>query len=183
MHSANTQLRRHGIHQRGAILVTSMLLLLVLTIIGVTVMQMSRMQERMAGNSRDVNLAFQAAEGALRSAELFIRERAVRPVTCAGTAEGNCPVITEGTVDGTTANQDETWWEEKGQTYGQAEMDGLETAPTAVIEELGFVRTDGGVVMGQEPPDGRDFFQVTSRSTGGSGLAEIVLQSTFTRKF
>ena len=92
-------------------------------------------------------------------------------------------MITEGTVVGTTANQDETWWDEKGRTYDQETMDGLSETPTAVVEELGFVRTDGGVVMGQDPPDGRDFYQVTSRSTGGSGLAEIVLQSTFTRKF
>ncbi len=76
-----------------------------------------------------------------------------------------------------------TWWDEKGRTYDQETMDGLSETPTAVVEELGYVRTDGGVVMGQDPPDGRDFYQVTSRSTGGSGLAEIVLQSTFTRKF
>jgi Tfp pilus assembly protein PilX len=37
--------------------------------------------------------------------------------------------------------------------------------------------------MGQDPPDGRDFYQVTARSTGGSGQAEVVLQSTYTRKF
>jgi len=183
MRPANSQLGQPGIRQRGAILVTSMLLLLVLTIIGVTVMQMSRMQERMAGNSRDVSLAFQAAEGALRAAEFFIGDEEVRPVTCLGTDTGSCPVFAEGTVVGTTANQGEAWWTEKGRTYGQAEMEGLNAAPTAVIEELGFVRTDGGVVMGQDPPDGRDFYQVTSRSTGGSGLAEIVLQSTFTRKF
>ena len=68
-----------------------MLLLLVLTIIGVTVMQMSRMQERMAGNSRDVNLAFQAAEGALRAAEQFIGDQQVRPVTCSGARRGAMP--------------------------------------------------------------------------------------------
>lgn len=183
MHPCNSQSRHHSAHQRGAILVTSMLLLLVLTIIGVTVMQMSRMQERMAGNSRDVNLAFQAAEGTLRAAEQYIGDQQVRPVTCSGADTGSCPVFTEGTVVGTTANQDETWWDEKGRTYDQETMDGLRETPTAVVEELGYVRTDGGVVMGQDPPDGRDFYQVTSRSTGGSGLAEIVLQSTFTRKF
>ncbi|HEU5137748.1 MAG TPA: PilX N-terminal domain-containing pilus assembly protein [Steroidobacteraceae bacterium] len=172
-----------AIRQRGAILVTSMLLLLVLTIIGVTVMQMSRMQERMAGNSRDINLAFQAAEGSLRAAESFIDDEPVRPVTCASTLSETCKVLAEGTVTGTTGNQDEEWWEDNGQTYDQETMDGLSEAPTAVVEELGYVRTDGGVVMGQDPPDGRDFYQVTARSTGGSGMAEVVLQSTFTRKF
>ena len=42
--------------QRGTILVTSMLILLVLTVLGVTAMQMTRMQEHMAGNSRDLAL-------------------------------------------------------------------------------------------------------------------------------
>lgn len=168
--------------QRGAVLVTSMLLLLVLTIIGVTVMQMSRMQERMAGNSRDVNLAFQAAEGALRNAEAFIGAQETRPATC---STAPCEVWVEGEPDPTLpiANQDATWWAANGQAYGQEAIDGLAEDPAAVIEELGFVRTDGGVVMGQDPPDGRDFYRVTSRSTGGSGQAEVVLQSTYTRKF
>ncbi len=46
--------------QRGAILVTCLLILLILTVIGITAMQVTRMQERMAGNSRDTSLAFRA---------------------------------------------------------------------------------------------------------------------------
>jgi type IV pilus assembly protein PilX len=173
-------LHRTGARQRGAVLVIALLLLLVLTIIGITVMQMSGMQERMAGNSRDVNLSFQAAEGSMRAAESFIRQLNNRPVACSAAP---CQVWLEGSVTGTTANQDDAWWTTNGQTFGMAAMGGLQDAPQAVVEELGFVRTDGGVVMGQEPPDGRDFYQVTSRSTGGSGLAETVLQSTYTRRF
>ncbi len=40
--------------QAGAALITSILILLMLTIIGVAAMQMTSMQERMAGNSRDL---------------------------------------------------------------------------------------------------------------------------------
>jgi type IV pilus assembly protein PilX len=171
---------RHSTAQRGAALVTSLLLLMVLTIIGVTVMQMSRMQERMAGNTRDLNLAFQAAEGALRGAEAYIRAQGLRPIGC---STGPCDVWAEATDVGTVANKDAGWWDTNGKTYGQAAMAAVNEAPSSVIQEMGFVRTDGGVVVGQDPPDGRDFYEVTSRSTGGSGLAEIVLQSTFTRKF
>jgi type IV pilus assembly protein PilX len=166
--------------QRGAVLVTSMLLLLVLTIIGVTVMQMSRMQERMAGNARDVNLAFQAAEGALRNAEREVSSWPIRPISC---SESPCEVWLEGSGTVSAENADEDWWATNGQEFSQETIEGLAEPPAAVVEELGFVRTDGGVVMGQEPPDGRDFYQVTARSTGGSGQADIVLQSTYTRKF
>ena len=39
---------------------------------GITAMQVTRMEERMAGNSRDVNLAFQGAEAGLRDSEARI---------------------------------------------------------------------------------------------------------------
>jgi type IV pilus assembly protein PilX len=59
--------------QRGAVLVISLIMLLVLTLIGITGMQSTVLEEKMAGNYRDKNLAFQAAESALRDAENDIR--------------------------------------------------------------------------------------------------------------
>jgi len=169
-----------GASQRGAVLVTAMLLLVVLTIIGVTVMQMSRMQERMAGNTRDVNLAFQAAEGGLRGAEAYIEALDVQPVPC---TTAPCPVRVEGSIAGNIAMKPSAWWTANAENYAIPTMAGLKEAPQVVVEELGFVRTDGGVVMGQEEPDGRDFYQVTARSTGGSGLADVVLQTTYASRF
>lgn len=171
--------RRRGSRQQGAVLVTSMLLLLVLTIIGVTAMQMSRMQERMAGNTRDVNLAFQASEAALRSGESYIRQLNLEPIAC---STSPCLVWQEDAVTTQVSELGETWWDTNGQTFGQAAMDSLAEPPTAVVEDLGFVRTDGGVNL-SDPPDGRNFYVVTGRSTGGSGQAEVVLQTTFTRKY
>ena len=57
--------------QRGAVLVVGLLLLLILTIVSVTSMQMNSSQETMAGNLRDHNLAFQAAESGLRGVKIF----------------------------------------------------------------------------------------------------------------
>src|SRR5690349_1024962 len=70
--------------QRGTALVTSLLLLLILTVIGVTAMQVTRMQERMAGNTRDLNLAFQGAEAALRNGEDMIAAEGFAPTPAAG---------------------------------------------------------------------------------------------------
>ncbi len=36
---------------------------------------------------------------------------------------------------------------------------------------------------GHEAPTGRVFFNITSRSTGASGQANVVLQSTYARRF
>jgi type IV pilus assembly protein PilX len=59
--------------QAGAALVTGLIFLVILTLLGITAMQTSTMEERMSGNARDRNIAFQAAEAALRDAERDIK--------------------------------------------------------------------------------------------------------------
>jgi type IV pilus assembly protein PilX len=56
-------------HQSGVVLVISLIMLLALTLIGVTSSSVTGLEEKMAANSKDVNLAFQAAEAALRDVE------------------------------------------------------------------------------------------------------------------
>lgn len=55
--------------QQGVVLVITLIMLLLLTIIGVTSMRSSSLQENMARNFRENILAFQAAEAALKSGE------------------------------------------------------------------------------------------------------------------
>lgn len=62
------------LHQSGMALVISLILLLLLTLISMSAMRMSGLEEKMAGNDRDRNLAFQAAESALRAGETKIIE-------------------------------------------------------------------------------------------------------------
>lgn len=54
--------------QRGVALVTSLVILLILTIIGIAAMRTSSLEERMAGNVQDTTYAFQAAESGLNRA-------------------------------------------------------------------------------------------------------------------
>jgi type IV pilus assembly protein PilX len=68
-------IRQSPSRQRGAVLVIGLLLLVVMTVLGTAAMQSTGLQERMAGNARDRNLAFQAAEAALRDAEQFINSK------------------------------------------------------------------------------------------------------------
>jgi len=55
--------------QSGAVLVIALMFLVVLTLLAMTSMSGTVLEERMAGQYRDLNLAFQAAEAALRDAE------------------------------------------------------------------------------------------------------------------
>jgi len=162
--------------QRGAALITALLLLVVLTILGISVMQMSRVQEKMAGNTRDINVGFETAEGALRNAEALIR---VQPGPQNACPDNSCPNDL-----GDIANQTAAWWADKGQAFKDGsggQMTGVADNPRYVIEVIAVLEDlpDGG---GNPEVAYRTFYRVTARSTGASGLSNSIVQSTFARK-
>lgn len=59
--------------QRGVALYVALIMLLLLTLLGVAALQVTAMQERMAGNFRTYNLAFNRAEETLRNQEFEIQ--------------------------------------------------------------------------------------------------------------
>jgi type IV pilus assembly protein PilX len=187
MHSITIKSSKPAPHgrQRGAILVTSLLLLLVLTVLGVAMMRMTGMQERMAGNTRDMGLAFQGAEAGLRDGEGWLRLQGVQPGSSAALPDcgnagicqrfgaGNVPVLPLDIED-----QAKSWWNTNARVLADA-IDDLEQQPRYVIEEAGFVRDS----LLFDETAGRDFYRLTGQSSGGSGLANTVLQSTYARRF
>lgn len=65
--------------QSGVALVVALIFLLLMTLLSTSTMRGATMQERMAGNTRDYNLGFQAAEAALREGETYLRTTVVLP--------------------------------------------------------------------------------------------------------
>ena len=59
-------------HQDGMVLVTSLVILLILTMLALSAVQGTSIQELIARNQRDSNLAFNAAETALVEAEAVL---------------------------------------------------------------------------------------------------------------
>ena len=76
--------------QQGAALLMAMLFLVIITLIGVSSMVGTALEERMARNSRETNIAFQGAEAALRDAEADLKPPVPAPA-CA-----RAPAITVG---------------------------------------------------------------------------------------
>jgi type IV pilus assembly protein PilX len=170
--------------QTGAALIVSLLLLLVLTVLGVIMMQTSRMQERMSGNTRDLNMAVQGAESGLRYGEAVLSVASDTPVIqyvtpCSVCSNNLLPVALYDTAqfDWTTAT---------ARTYGSlgvvASLSGstqqLAQNPRFTTEHVGFRPDDLST-----NPTGIEYYQVTSRSTGVSGSANVVLQSTFSHRY
>lgn len=170
--------------QTGAALITSLLLLLVLTVLGVVMMQTSRMQEHMAGNTRDLNLGLQGAESGLRYGEAVLASYATLPDDIGSIP---CTVCQVNVLPVAIYDPAQFDWLANAQAYGSGPVtaslttgDGaLKRPPEYTTEHLGFVKDN------TDPTDfsGRDFYQVTAHSTGASDLANVVLQSTYARRF
>ncbi|MES9900898.1 MAG: PilX N-terminal domain-containing pilus assembly protein [Sedimenticola sp.] len=62
----------HGKYQGGAVLATSMIMLVVMTLIGITALNSTKLEQRMAGNFQSQNRAFETAETGVVATSLGI---------------------------------------------------------------------------------------------------------------
>ncbi len=65
--------------QQGATLIIGLIIVVLLTLLGVTTMRTTSLEERMAGHSADRNMALQSAEAALRAAERYLNGAVIGP--------------------------------------------------------------------------------------------------------
>jgi type IV pilus assembly protein PilX len=166
--------------QKGSVLIVSMLILLVLTLIGVTAMGTSSLEEKMSGNSRDQDVAFQAAETGLRDAETFLEGI----VATGGLFNNTGGLYALGAnPDITLAN---TWSSTNSRAY-TGTLPNTATQPRYIIE---LRPTVGGNTSAQvdesyggstnTPPI--TMFLITVRGTGGTDNAVVFLQAFYGRQ-
>lgn len=168
--------------QAGAVLFVSLIMLLVLTVIGVTAMQTTTLEEKMAGNLRDQTMAFQAAEAALREGETWLSNEPVEPVPqpsgCNSTGTvvyqlNDCNVLNSALWDNTSTPVYRAY---------AGTLQKIATAPRYLIEYHSFIKDS--LTTGQQGDEtGRVTFRATARGTGGSNAARAHTQSTYTRRF
>jgi len=162
-------------NERGAALIVALVMLLVMTVLGVTAARNTNLQERMAGNLRDNNLAFQSAERALREGELFLTSATIPAFN--GT---NGLFLMQDGAGQAAFWSDDTWWATNGRAAPSITGDNVARAPLYVIEELPPIEDEGGsLVFGALPDIG--FYRVTAQAQGGTPDAITILQSTYRR--
>jgi type IV pilus assembly protein PilX len=179
--------------QRGATLAVALMFLVVLTLLSVSSVRTATMQERMAGNNRDRNLAFQAAESALRAAEVYLRDEVVDTANFnddpeAATAGSNAGLLQKLEPDSTYTTREPGkaayWrsvfnWTVHSRQYGSDISNTLER-PRYVIEWLGNIPT--ACISGNANcTGGNDVFRITARGVGLSGNSVVYLQSTYVK--
>ena len=180
--------------QRGAVMVVSLLLLLIMTILALSASQTTRSQERMAGNARDHDLALQSAEAGVRGGERWIKALTTAPSPC---ATGKCDVYELGVPENDKSQtkpviyRDQSWWDGVTQKYtASSAIKGTEgtdagmakAEPQFLIEEFETV-PDALSVPPTGPPPAKVHYRITSRGVGGSDNSAVVIQSTWARRF
>ena len=175
--------------QRGMSLFPAMIFLLVLAIIGVSVLNNTLVQEKMAGNVKDSNVAFQAAESGLRDAEAdVVKNITSGTVFSASCANGLCtPPSTWPTPLSIDISKAIDWSNtgirrSYGSQTGAASLPDVAAQPLYVIEKLSSlpVGPGGSVGIGANPPaSGGAGYRLTVLATGTRAETRVVLQSTF----
>lgn len=162
-------------NQCGMALVSSLIILVVLTLLGLAGMQTSLLEERMAGNFEQRHSAFQAAEAGLRHAETWLENTVVLP------AFDN----TDGLYLSSSVHSSPRWesvdWADDSQcrTFtGGAEAD---LSGRYIVEYVTTVdiETSDSEKFGPEPDDKPVMYRISSRGTSSNGIAVVVLQTTY----
>jgi type IV pilus assembly protein PilX len=174
--SSNSILHGSAPYQSGAVLIISLIMLLLLTLIATTGMQTSSLEEKMAGNLRDKNLAFQAAESALKAAGESL---AIVPAfSAAGTGGFYSNTPTRDLSDSEIVK--DSFWTDTTK-LATSTVTGLGngiTTPVYIIQDRGDKADCAGAAVGSL---GCKYYLITARATGGSTNAVVILQSIYLR--
>ena len=191
--------------QSGMVLLMALVMLLLVTLLGVTSVRMLTVEERMAANSFDRNLAFQAAETALREGEALAASNIAPPTTDMDCGDLNNDACADGLCSRPLDACNEKRWDDNP-TYNGQPIERLRTvvngvggwrnaastagspltqslgAPQFFVEHLG----SGYVCDPEEVPPNPSCngYRITARShdpalAAAEGRAAVILQSIY----
>lgn len=168
--------------QEGVALFIALVVLLIITVLGISGLQTTTLEERMAASARDRDIAFQAAEAALAQGEDFARNVGVTDLAIfdANAAGFYRPVSDAATDD---------WWQtvdwRNDNTLPQVAVNvaGVSTQPKFIIEYVERLLPGEDTLninnVGGSVGSPSDIFRITAFATGGSDRASVMLQTTY----
>jgi len=177
--------------ENGAVLLTSLLILLILSLLAVSSMQNSSLQERMVSAQREGYVAMEGAELALRDAEKAID--ALASPSGFDTIDG---FYDKGTAPrGTGVFASSVWAGTSSIAIPIPKLNGAELYPEAPRYFVEYVG-DAQVEVGNESSDVNmtnythetgasvaKAFRIVARGTGSTGQAQRILEEYYRREF
>ncbi|OYV01941.1 MAG: pilus assembly protein PilX [Burkholderiales bacterium PBB5] len=184
---------------RGFSLMVILVMIVVVSFLALGAMNSSIVQERMAGNARDRNVALQAAEAALRDAELDIENNLTTASVFSEDCTSGLCIPPSDTASGPKSAP--LWqtidWASKSRAYGSRTSapallgpanTALATQPRYVIERLPTLPPRAGedaCVGGgcsNVAVDRARAYRITVRASGVRSATEVMLQSVYVKQ-
>ncbi len=172
--------------QQGAVLIVGLIMLLMMTVVGISAIKGSNLQELMMGNLRDKQIAFQAAEAGLRQGEDSVNT--VNAPNMDGTVKG----FMEQLADGSSAPywRNEYVWVKDGvanSVEANVNLTLTEEKPRYAVEKLDVAYVPGSDgrsvdVVGVRSAPEIMVYRVTSRGVGVTENTVVYLQSLYRRQ-
>ena len=184
--------------QSGVALFMSLVMLLIITILGLSSVQTTTLQERMARNARDTNLAFQAAEASIKDAETLVEtfnsltsfgaDPRVNPTQCYSSPSAAAGFYYEAGYNCESNWAQVDWSSGTGSIAAATNITGVAEQPRYIIEHVKTVVADVDRLnldnIGQDTGSGRaQIFRITVYGAGGTDTAHVMIQSTYGRRF
>lgn len=168
--------------QRGVALIVALIFLLLMNILAVTALGTTTLEERMASNMSDKNIAFQSAESALTAGEVWIGGQMNKPVFD--------PAVTTDGLHLPSLSAVQVWEEGTGvwastDVLSYSGMQGVTQQPSYIVEDLGSIPDDKGslVLPTNYKSSGKNLFRVTARGNGRTDTAVVMVQSVYEKRF
>ncbi|WP_338845675.1 PilX N-terminal domain-containing pilus assembly protein [Massilia sp. W12] len=160
--------------QHGVVLPVVLIFMVVMMLLGVSAVRNITLEEKMAANSRSQNLAFQAAEQALRSCEVLLQQGQVHLVR----------ILPRGPVE-VAANKFQEYWEIPANWNGansfavpiSASEAQLNNVMLAAERPRCMVELMDPVVSTVNPQDQKEQLRITARGVGARNTSVVILQS------
>jgi len=178
--------------QHGAVLVISLIMLLIITLFGITGMQTTVLEEKMAGNMRNKSIAFQAAESALRNGEMDLDASDVSTLSFLASCTGGFCLPPAAASTPVWENADLIDWTGAAQTiaYGArisaASIGEVATQPKYIFEKLDAPAATAGQRFDASASAGyssaatiEEVYRVTAKAVGGTAVASAMVQSIY----
>ena len=175
-------LHKSAPQQQGSALIIALVFLLIMTLLGVATMRGTRQQEIMARNTRDLNLAFQAAEAGLRTC---LRE--VEQPPAPANPNPNPASLIARQPDNVNGNFWVNYFQQNPSFYNTGTTNPPTTPPLALAEvnqqPSCVIENRAGTTDFQSACllVNRFCYRITARGIGGTNNAVVILESRYIR--